>query len=147
MTNTWDGGKSDDQDILRAIEVLVECGIDRESIHKEEWIASMWSNTMFPPYDLFKDDVPNDGWDWIHHPDIYVLKPDAHRSDMPVWFIVEIDGSYHDSVAGRKKTDRRNKDYKDAGLECIAISKSEYPNEGEWDDALKRQVKRLMSRT
>ena len=76
----------------------------------------------------------------IRHPDIIVTLQGK------VWLVVEMDGSWHDTVAGRRQTDRRDRDYRLAGLDCIAIRESEYPGDA-WKAELERRVKEWMDRS
>ncbi len=57
----------------------------------------------------------------FRHPDIVI----CYRGYPSL--AIEIDGSYHDSPAGRRSTDRRDRDYHAIGLPSLAIRKSEYP--------------------
>ena len=56
---------------------------------------------------------------------------------------VEIDGTWHDTPAGRKATDRRNRDYALAGIHLIAVRLSEYPH-NDWGPDLACRFRRFL---
>ena len=136
MTNTWDGGKSDDGEILEAIRVLVDMGYPRGKIVKEPFVGGR-PNDDCPSYTVLHGDYVHagEGYAWIHHPDIAVYRPAGG-----IAFLVEIDGSWHDTVQGRKQTARRDRDYADLKIPCIAIRLSEFPGEGNWQAYLRRRA-------
>lgn len=135
MTNTWDGGKSDDGEILEAIRVLVDMGYPRDKIVKEPFVGGR-PNDDCPSYTVDPGANPGDGYAWIHHPDIAVYRPGGAA----LAFLVEIDGSWHDTVQGCKQTARRDRDYADLKIPCIAIRLSEFPGEGNWQAYLRRRA-------
>ena len=183
--NTWDGGKSDDEAILQAIDILEAEGIPRENILKEPFItilpeshgAGLGAQPKLKPRAAHRiqQGTPgaltagiiahraraapptapararvliNDGTalpipgSIIRHPDILFHCP-CHKCRQPT--IIEIDGSWHDTKAGRKATDRRNRDYRYAELQVIVIPLSEYPLDT-WHGHLQRRL-RLHLRT
>lgn len=78
----------------------------------------------------------------IHRPDLAVSPDDTAAPCL----LIELDGSWHDSRAGRAQTDRRDADYAEAGLKCIALRLSEYPVPGDWQAELRRRLARLPAR-
>lgn len=55
----------------------------------------------------------------VHHPDIVCL-----RNGKPA-LIVELDGSFHDTVPGRRRTERRDRDYLRAHIPYIALNEAD----------------------
>ena len=136
---TWDGGKSDDGQIQEAARIVAECLTGYEiEIEPTLWIprdGTLPFTISAIGMDSFPEAPPTTATDdyAMRHPDLAVL--DGTR---PV-FLVELDGSWHDTVPGRKATDRRDRDYRAAGIPCIAIRLSEYPDG--WQDELRRRLK------
>ena len=77
-------------------------------------LISKWDNTVAGPYQCL--DQSQTKGNIIHRPDITVLKP-----NQSIDYIVELDGSFHHSNQGLKKTRKRNDDYIDAQIPFIAI--------------------------
>ena len=74
----------------------------------------------------------------IHHPDIVAECP-CGKCTQPI--IVEIDGSWHATKPGGKATDRRNRAYRSAGLQFVAVPTYEYPMDT-WHTFLQRSLRR-----
>ena len=75
-----------------------------------------------------------------------VRRPDFAITDAvgPV-LIIEIDGGWHDTPVGRRRDDRRARDYRTAGIDAVLIRQSEYPvGEHDWLKALARSVGRAL---
>ncbi len=74
-----------------------------------------------------------------HHPDIVIL----NKRGRPIC-IVELDGSYHDSKTGRRKTERRNGHYRDARIPCIVLNIADLKLlKKTWFDFLEDEIRRL----
>ena len=139
---TWDGGKSDDGQIQEAARIVAECLTGYEiEIEPTLWLPFDGA----PPFTISSDGTDSfivdpehpasspDGQYALRHPDVAVL--DGNRAVL----LVELDGSWHDTVPGRKATDRRDRDYRAANIPFIAIRLSEYPDG--WQPELRRRLK------
>ena len=152
MTNTWDGGKSDDAEIIEALVIMGGMGFDFDDLYKET-LLSLWpsDNEGGPEYECRLGPNPSiplkaqDGGWFMHHPDIMYAPHSPDLCEPRPLLIVELDGSYHDSKPGRKKTDRRDRDYRRAGIPFIAVRMSEYPDEGAWQAHLRERLKEYVA--
>ena len=132
--NTGDvlnGGKSDDEQIGAAengmYAALKACGAPvKYSIQREPFLlidrAGRAAPALWPDLSCDGTTTAAEVHDRciVRHPDLVLAE-----YGQPV-LIVEIDGAYHDTPAGRKATDRRDRDYRNAGLPCFAVRLSEY---------------------
>ena len=143
---TWDGGKSDDADIERARRVLTDRAlISPAAILKEPQLLLPRDDAPYAYKPITADEAER----------IAAETPSYYPADLDVLYmrrhpdlccsvngyprmVVELDGSWHDTVPGRKATDRRDRDYKYSGISCVSIRLSEYP-EG-WEDVLARRA-------
>ena len=109
-------GKTDDAALIAIIKYLqTEHKIPQEQMKKDYFILiSKWDNSVTGPYASLS--INQTKGNIVHRPDITILKPDNS-----IDFIVELDGSFHHSNQGRKKTRKRNDDYIDAQIPFIAI--------------------------
>ena len=77
----------------------------------------------------------------IHRPDLTVLNRQGY-----IKFLIELDGSVHDSGSGARKTAKRNSHYKDAELDVIIINKADLKFLGiSWRKFLNDEIRRTMS--
>ena len=137
---TWNGGKSDDLAIAQAHFVLMSagCEIPYESIHVEPSLLLPRDEAdVVPAEPTFAEEAGKrlnaDASDRLYvrrHPDLCVTIAGVPR------LVVEMDGSWHDTPPGRKATDRRDRSYRDAGIELVAIRLSEYPDGLSWQENL-----------
>ena len=146
---TWDGGKSDYQQLQEAARIVAECLAGR--LTELEIEPTLWiPNDGSPPFtissvgmDSFATAEDEDGMPGPPASDAYSFRrPDiaAFLDGCASMLLVELDGSWHDTVPGRRATDRRDRDYRAAGISCIAIRLSEYPAEGAWQNALRAAI-------
>ena len=134
--HTWDGGKSDDQSIAAARAALVDSGIHHAAIFTEPYLLiPLLPSLRTCLLTETAEDPPGgtEGRYTVRHPDLVVA-----ASGVPL-LIVEVDGSWHDTIPGRKATDRRNRDYRAAGIPFVEIHLSEYPDGG-WEPMVRRAV-------
>ena len=76
--------------------------------------------------------------DIIRHPDIMILKEGCHYSPE---LIIEMDGAVHHTKPGRKKTEKRNADYRYMGVPLIIIDLPDLAEAGtNWMEFLDRQL-------
>ena len=77
---------------------------------------------------------------FTHRPDIIIIPKDgANKIDL----IVELDGSVHDTKSGRRKTERRNRDYEDAKLPYFVINITDCAEAKlDWFEILERELKK-----
>ena len=136
--HTWDGGKSDDSQILMAIEALHAApfpGLGPCYISKEPWLWLPYEPGNREPPRL--TDAPPDPADarlWhFHRPDIGMSDP---QTGSPIC-LVELDGAWHDTRPGRKATDRRDRDYRAHRIPFAAVSLAEYRDDpNDWLPAM-----------
>ena len=73
----------------------------------------------------------------VHVPDITILGKNG------IACIVELDGSIHDTRSGRRKTERRDRDYADARIPHIALNMADLEELGDtWADYLRAALVR-----
>ena len=133
MSYVWTGGKQDDAEIARA-EAVVRAAYGPDVDVRREPFLLIDRDGDDPP--AVRTDVPlhviDGGRFLIKHPDLCIVGgPDG----LTPLLIVEVDGAYHDSTAGRKSTDRRNGAYTSAGIPFVAVRTSEYGDD--WPEALR----------
>ncbi len=75
----------------------------------------------------------------IHHPDLIIPDP-KHLAKC----IIEIDGSYHDSKAGKRKTEKRNAHYQTAKIPYIILNVADLKLlDQDWFTFLDAELKKL----
>ena len=136
---TWDGGKSDDHQIAQAEQLLLAAVPPemRLCVDREPYLLLPRDGTrpfLLTSLDNLEPEALEKSF-VVRHPDVCLT-----IKGRPA-LIVELDGSWHDTLPGRKATDRRDRDYRAAGLPCIAIRLSEYPEDGAWQAELRRRLK------
>lgn len=63
---------------------------------------------------------------WVHRPDIAII-----GGADPGLRIIEHDGSAHDTLPGRRKTERRDAHYKEAGIPFLVLNAADLAQLGE----------------
>ena len=109
-------GKTDDAALITIIKYLKTThNIPQQQMKRDYFILiSKWDNSVTGPYASLS--INQTKGHIVHRPDIIILK-----SDQSIAFIIELDGSFHHSSPGRKKTRKRNYDYDDAQIPFIAL--------------------------
>ena len=75
----------------------------------------------------------------VQHPDVMVCD-----DEYAISFIVELDGSIHQTKPGMRQTERRNQSYAEAGIKCIILDKADLKELGvTWQDYLDAELKEL----
>jgi len=110
------GGKADDELIIRIIRHISRTSrIEPMFIIKEPFLVLHDGNVEL--HEVRIVDKPPEGA-IIHHPDIVLL----NRANLKPCLIIEVDGSWHDTKAGARKTEKRNKHYTEYGLKYHIVT-------------------------
>ena len=128
-SHTWEGGKSDDADLHAAADILRRHA-DPDAVILIEPYLLLDRDGAAPPRvvaGISRDDMAAAGLAGVivRRPDVVLVQPDGRTPQL----VIEIDGSYHDSVQGRKATDRRSRDYRRHEIACTVVNKSQYADD------------------
>ena len=110
-------GKTDDEQLIAIISYLHEVQeIPRKFLKRDYFILISESDgaTVTGPYRSLTQEQTIGNI--VHRPDIIILNEKSEIS-----MIIELDGSFHHSNSGLKKTRIRNENYDNAGIKYVVI--------------------------
>ena len=118
-------GKTDEENLTITVKILLDLGVPRHQI-KRDWYILIDRNT----YSVTCHESLNVDPDGlkryiIHHPDILIMCDNALKC------IIEIDGSIHDTGPGRRKTEKRDRNYTDASIPHISLNMADLAELGD----------------
>ena len=129
-------GCPDSERVNRAIKELYALGFQRgEILHDHFLLINRYTGRAIVRNLLQQDPAGNWKQFIIHRPDIMLWRHHVVRC------IIEIDGTIHDTRAGRRRTENRNRDYVDTGIPHIILNEADLQHTGQaWRAFLREEL-------